>query len=130
MLSNSDIENYKKIVAQFNRAQADEQAMQAQLAVIKKQAQEILQKYDYVELHKLLDICNDEELSLLNKGVFRQKIVYKIFNRLWKKDNDWMAFIDVDEYIRFDDDYNLEKLCNEFNDKGGFYLKWKMYGAN
>ena len=39
---------------------------------------EILQKYDYVELHKLLDICNDEELSLLNKGVFRQKIVYKI----------------------------------------------------
>ena len=46
---------------------------------------EILQKYDYVELHKLLDICNDEELSLLNKGVYRQKIVYKIFNRLWKK---------------------------------------------
>ena len=45
MLSNSDIENYKKIVAQFNRAQADEQAMQAQLAVIKKHAQEILQKY-------------------------------------------------------------------------------------
>ena len=45
MLSNSDIENYKKIVAQFNRAQADEQAMQAQLAMIKKQAQEILQKY-------------------------------------------------------------------------------------
>ena len=45
MLSNSDIENYKKIVAQFNRAQADEQAMRAQLAMIKKQAQEILQKY-------------------------------------------------------------------------------------
>ena len=45
MLSNSDIENYKKIVAQFKRAQADEQAMQAQLAMIKKQAQEILQKY-------------------------------------------------------------------------------------
>ena len=45
MLSNSDIENYKKIVAQFNIAQADEQAMQAQLAMIKKQAQEILQKY-------------------------------------------------------------------------------------
>ena len=45
MLSNSDIENHKKIVAQLNRAQADEQAMQAQLAMIKKQAQEILHKY-------------------------------------------------------------------------------------
>ena len=86
---------------------------------------EILQKYDYVELHKLLDICNDEELSLLNKGVFRQKIVYKIFNRLWKKDNDWMAFIDVDEFIEANSDELLDMLNNHKN-KNSVELKWKI----
>jgi len=45
MLSNSEVENYKRVVEQFNKAVADENAMQAQLTVIKKQAQEILQKY-------------------------------------------------------------------------------------
>ena len=86
---------------------------------------EILQKYDYVELHKLLDICNDEELALLNKGVFRQKIVYKIFNRLWKKDNDWMAFIDVDEFIEANSDELLDMLNNHKN-KNSVELKWKI----
>lgn len=46
---------------------------------------EILQKYDYVELHKLLDICNDEELALLNKGVFRQKLYIKFLIDCGKK---------------------------------------------
>lgn len=45
MLSNAEIENYKRVVEQYNKAVADENAMQGQLAVIKKQAQEILQKY-------------------------------------------------------------------------------------
>lgn len=86
---------------------------------------EILQKYDYVELHKLLDICNDEELSLLNKGYFRQKIVYKIFHRLWSKDNDWMAFIDVDEFIEANRDELLDML-NNHKDVNSIELKWKI----
>lgn len=45
MLSNTDIEDYKRTVEKYNKAVSDENAMQAQLAVIKKQAQEILQKY-------------------------------------------------------------------------------------
>lgn len=45
MLSNEEVEKYKRVVEQFNKAVADENAMQAQLAVVKKQAQEILQKY-------------------------------------------------------------------------------------
>ena len=46
MLNNSEIEEYKKVVDKYNKAVSDENAMQAQLTVIKKQAQEILQKYD------------------------------------------------------------------------------------
>lgn len=45
MLSNNDIENYKNVIAKYNKAVSDENAMQSQLALIKKQAQEILQKY-------------------------------------------------------------------------------------
>jgi rubrerythrin len=45
MLSNAEIEKYKQIIDQYNKAVADENAMQGQLAVLKKQAQEILQKY-------------------------------------------------------------------------------------
>lgn len=45
MLSNTEIEEYKKVIERYNKAVADETAMQAQLAVIKKQAQEILQKH-------------------------------------------------------------------------------------
>lgn len=45
MLSNSDVDKYKRIVDSYNKAVNDENAMQAQMAVLKKQAQEILQKY-------------------------------------------------------------------------------------
>ena len=45
MLSNTEIEEYKKVIERYNKAGADETAMQAQLDVIKKQAQEILQKH-------------------------------------------------------------------------------------
>lgn len=45
MLSNTDIEEYKRVIERYNKAVADENAMQAQLEVIKKQAQEILQKH-------------------------------------------------------------------------------------
>lgn len=43
---------------------------------------------------------------------------------------DWAAFIDVDEFIDFEEGYNLEKLCNEFKDTTGVWLAWKMYNAN
>lgn len=53
MLNNFEIEEYKKIVDKFNKAVSDENAMQAQLAVVKKQAQEILQKYGCKKLNEI-----------------------------------------------------------------------------
>lgn len=43
---------------------------------------------------------------------------------------DWCAFIDVDEFIVFDEGWNLEKLCKEYEKYGGVMLCWLMYGAN
>lgn len=45
MLSNSEIEEFKRTVEAYNKAVASESAMQEQLVLIKKQAQEILAKY-------------------------------------------------------------------------------------
>lgn len=53
MLSNSEVEEYKQMVDKYNKAVATEQAMQEQLSLLKKQAQEILAKYG---LKKLSDI--------------------------------------------------------------------------
>ena len=39
---------------------------------------------------------------------------------------DWVAFIDVDEFVDFEEGYNLERLCNEFKDTTGVWLAWKM----
>lgn len=53
------------------------------------------------------------------------------FNKV-KKENlaDWIAFIDVDEFINFENGYNLERLEEEYSNKGGILLSWKQYGAN
>lgn len=49
-----------------------------------------------------------------------------------KKDNsyDWVLFNDNDEFLMFEEGYNLEKLLSEFEDYPGIHLTWKMYGAN
>ena len=43
---------------------------------------------------------------------------------------DYVAFIDVDEFITFEEGYNLQKLLEEFDGQGGIYLYWKMFNAN
>ena len=45
MLSNTEIEEYKRTLDSYNKAVASETAMQEQLTLIKKQAQEILAKH-------------------------------------------------------------------------------------
>lgn len=53
MLSNAEIEEYKRTVEKYNKAVATEQAMQEQLSIIKKQAQEILAKYGCKKLSEI-----------------------------------------------------------------------------
>lgn len=58
MLNNKEVEEYKRVIEKYNQAVADENAMQAQLSVIKKQAQEILQKYGFKKM---------SDIALLNE---------------------------------------------------------------
>lgn len=43
---------------------------------------------------------------------------------------DWIAFIDIDEYITFEDGYNLDTLLKEFENETAIYLCWKNFNAS
>lgn len=45
-------------------------------------------------------------------------------------DAEWVGFFDVDEFLVFEDGWDLERLEQEFCDKGGVLLSWLMFGAN
>jgi len=43
---------------------------------------------------------------------------------------DWCLLTDIDEFLVFEEGYDLKKLCEEFKDYSGILLPWKMYNAN
>lgn len=90
---------------------------------------DILSKYDYVELHKIEDIIDRNEEELLRAGVYKQKIIYSIFRRLWWKDNEWMMFIDPDEYIELEKN-DLDLLLSKANSYPAITLHWKIMTAS
>lgn len=56
MLSDSEIEKYQQTVERYNKAVAEETAMQSQLQMVKQQAMEILKKYGYKKMSNLGDL--------------------------------------------------------------------------
>ena len=93
-----------------------------------KSHKEVLEKYDYVELYSLLDIINDEERKQFEDGEYRQRIVYRIFLRLWADKHDYMAFIDVDEFIEVTKE-QLQELLIEGRDYASICLIWKIMSS-
>lgn len=83
---------------------------------------DICDKYENVVLKPITDIT-DEKLP------YRQIEMNKNFSMNNNAHLDWCAFIDVDEFIRFDDNYNMERFLKEFDDVNCVYLFWKTYGA-
>lgn len=43
---------------------------------------------------------------------------------------DWVGFFDPDEFLFFDDQWNLERIEDEFKNYGGVMPCWIMYGAD
>lgn len=91
-----------------------------------KSHKNLLKKYDYVHLYKLQDIMNEYESELLNDYyLFRQRIAYIIFERLWRNSYDWMFFIDPDEYVDCDKEHLFNVLNNNINNPI-ISMQWKM----
>lgn len=89
-----------------------------------KSHSDILAKYNYVELYKLENIVNDEEQAKIIAGLYRQRVVWSVWQRLWYDKYDYMAFIDVDEYIDLDRN-GLEDILNKGRDYPIVELMWK-----
>lgn len=89
---------------------------------------------DYIEQDKveLNSLSESHYVKHYKKGTSVQKNLYDKFLKDCKEKNlaDWIGFFDIDEFIMFEDGWDLEKLEQEFDDYGGVLLSWKLYGAN
>lgn len=95
---------------------------------------------EYIE-NKFVELVNISEsnLPIPKRGVIStggqstQRILYKwFFNqcKTGKIEADWIGFFDVDEFMMFEDGWNLELLEQDFDNYAGILLSWRLYGAN
>lgn len=92
-----------------------------------KSHSEITDKYSQVHL-----ITCDEYFPIkrdYDVGWARQTRLYQKFLNEHRNEG-WCAFIDIDEYIMFNDGYTLQSLTEEYKDEYGIALYWKQFNAN
>lgn len=84
---------------------------------------EIVAQYDFVTLLPI-DVVMNEPDNI--EGRQRKMCYYSLrtFTQ-W----DWLAFIDADEFVDFEEEYNLERLLNEYDDYPAIMLSWMLYPA-
>ncbi len=92
--------------------------------------EEITSQYENVFLRRYEDSEQVQELLEAQGSSHRQFVLYTWFANQYNDVYDWCAFIDLDEFVMFADDYNLEQLCVEFEPYPTVLLNWKMIGAS
>ena len=91
---------------------------------------DIVNDYSNVYLHNCEENYDVHEILSLQGQSHRQVLLYDYFAKKYVNEYDRVAFIDLDEFICFDEKYNLEKLCEEFEPYPAVLLNWKMMGAS
>lgn len=89
---------------------------------------------DYIDGGKVV-LTNLDKSGMLphyKKGTRVQRELYRRFLERCKKEKlaDWCGFFDVDEFMMFEEGWNLARLEEEFKDTAGVLLSWRLYGAN
>lgn len=94
-----------------------------------KSHKDIFKDYDNVIIRSIEDTNIDSKHYNTCKGQIQ---CMKLFLQELKQNNeyDWCLFTDCDEFLMFEDGYDLNRLCEEFKDYTGVLLAWKMYNAN
>lgn len=90
-----------------------------------KSHQDIVDRYSNVTLLPI-EVVEGEPITEERRQ--RKMMYYSI--RVYKDTYDWIAFIDADEFVEFEDGYNLERLLSEHSELTSIYLSWRLYGAN
>lgn len=65
-----------------------------------------------------------------NNSMQKQYLIFNEFINYYSNVYDWVAFIDVDEFITLDKNLTLEETLLKYNDYNGIILFWKIYNAN
>lgn len=86
---------------------------------------DICKEYSNVFLHDLLGFIGDRF-----NGSIKQGELYNRFIKTYKDDVDYVFFIDLDEFVSFDEGYTLSDLMELCRKEGAVLLPWKMYGAD
>lgn len=73
-----------------------------------------------------IDVVRNEPVTVEQ----RQMQMYVYSMRTLGDKYDWIAFIDADEYVDFEEGWNLERLLKEHEDYPAIMLSWMLYGAN
>lgn len=60
----------------------------------------------------------------------RQPVLYNQLLDQFRYEADWICFIDTDEFVTFEDGYDMNQLTEDFKDKDGVYMFWNFYGGN
>lgn len=89
----------------------------------------ICDEYSNVFLRGYENDMQIHDMFNINSSV-KQYRLYTWFAEEYKNIYDWIAFIDLDEFIIFSNDYNLDKFCKEFDSYPAVHLSWKMKGAS
>lgn len=84
---------------------------------------------EITDMYKNVTLVNMSELKLKN-NVTRQCSSYNYFLCNNPTNCDWCAFIDIDEYIKLDDNISLKELIESVDEYEGLQVWWKCYGAN
>lgn len=89
-----------------------------------KSHSDIVNKYENVYLSLIKDFVD------LPIGGEKQLGVYNQFIIKYRCYIDYAFFIDIDEFVIFENGYTIESLIKICDEKGPVLLPWKHYGAN
>jgi len=77
--------------------------------------------------------CSIDEPNVIKieyDGVTRQIPCYNEFIKNYKKDYDWAAFFDVDEFLVLKKHKNIKEFIFDYKDHNGIGVNWVLFGDN
>lgn len=88
---------------------------------------------DITDLYEEVSLFQyNEEIAKHEKrgGSKHQYALFEYFLETHTDVCDWLAFIDIDEFISIDGNLNIKDFLTEYEEYNGVYLYWKYYGAS
>lgn len=89
---------------------------------------------DYVDSGQVVLDSLDQShfIKKERKGTMVQRNLYDKFLKTCRENNtaDWIGFFDVDEFLAFEQGWDLQRLTEEFSSEAGILLSWVVYGAS